>query len=75
MGKNLTFIVCLFALNGCVTPGEEAQRNYELIRLDRTYNPKQCRIACDNAMRSFNPLTGECKCYPPEYLYKKRKTH
>lgn len=57
----------------CVTPSEEAERDFELKKLGFLHNSKMCRVACDNAMKSFNPLTGECKCYPPEYMSKKRK--
>ena len=73
MGKSLALVVCMFALTGCITPSEEAERQFELTKIDRQYNPKQCRIACDNAMKSFNPLTGECRCYPPKYYFKLRK--
>lgn len=72
--KLLMISAMFLGLSACVTPHEKAEREYELNKLERTYNGKQCRIACDNAMKSFNPMTGECKCYPPRYIYKYKRS-
>jgi hypothetical protein len=58
---------------GCTTPRDAADRQHEIHMFEKAQNSKQCRIACDNAMKSFNPLTGECKCYPPEHLFDRRR--
>ena len=58
--------IALLTLVGCVHPQDRFDKEHEL----KQRNAQQCRVACDDAMKSYNPMTGECECYPPEHYYK-----
>lgn len=56
MKKLLFGILVACNLGGCVTPNKWSPEAHHLTM-------GECRVMCSKAVRSYEPLTGECTCF------------